>query len=1396
MLNWKNNRRLRVLVRGVSSVLIAAFLSYDLVWAGASDVLAFSGRNNFSPALAIEIPSELGTIKESYLSGPNLKNLVVYIQDAHANKEAQENEVKIITYLQDTYKINLISAEGGFGDFDAAFFRSFPQDKDIRNKIAGYFLDKSFISAVDYLLITRDNPPRVYGAEDKIIYDTHLNTFRENQAIRESFKKSLHNIEGLLEDLKEKHYSRDLRELDRKIDDFREGDLFLDGFISYLRLTSIIERFSLASFPNLSTLINLQKLERQIDFEKAESQRQSLIETLTKTLPKVKLEELLRQSLDFKSGQLSPAKYYAYLEKVSQSAAINRQGYSHLFTYIRYLALSESLDNEKILEEAEALAERLKEDLTVTTLQKDIDSLNNISRIFKRLSDIELSPREYEYFKKQRQEFSEGNLRNIIERCASSPFAGTLPADQEIRSLERFYSLAYERDKAIVANSLNRLKSEYGARAVILVAGGFHTQGITSLLKEKGVSYLVVAPKITPKQERQELYFSLLNEKKLNLEDILGESDTLQVINSISEPRARSLFISYWIARASRYYPPADLEMQLSGMSLSSEDRKAVETALKQIPHSASASHGTSQPAPENGRDVKRRGRSDTPDASVSSSVSLRQEIKNRISQVGQFMAQGVKDALNRVLRSVSPIPELPLPVPLSIIDQQPSEKDKAIYILDAMQKMMDGTDEKVMRDFERAVDNARDKVTEEALERLERLSDSEVHQLLTNGYLRELEGELQRVINGHIQHMLRLHQLNHSEQNLYVSQEINEKYSRMPRYLKWLLSNSHLESDPEIARLLSDIQRRLHSMPPGFFNLLPGYSQTAFNKSLYLNPELALRILRHLSKDINHSRQFSEHQIKDELALELSAGLPQDSNVIKPVTEEAKVKKPSVTEYQEFLLKFNRQDTGVKSLESELAELNEGLEQAKKQDDKIIIEALKPSIESLRAKLEKERKILAKMLEEKLSYAEQIKQGKEAKLYSVDPAAVAGVAITVMTVGIPLYVSYKICKKVFKGFIWPKIMGILFTLGSMFSFLVFAVIPYLGDQFSDLFDNLPKWAYMTAAFFTTQVVFTAVGVSGGLLGGAFGRIFSGSGGKEYRLAVDKFVGTSEEGKKVRRAIKEQRNRFHQKNIEDGRRLFKEVLTALIEQCRGREEFVYWLKEAVNLPESLWTQGKYKVLSALAYQRAVESTADKFTAQNSARRDFLIGINDFRDRLVQKGFSNASDLLKEILPELAKTCRTKEEFLYWVGEMVNLNRDIWSAGQQAVINSFNQMAGFNQAKEAVLNKFGATKQEKNELSTAIDNLKAKLNEISLAKNAVAKISASAGNLKEFMSWMDWLSRLHLEILTVLCRDIDTLLVYYKDRGRERDLANLPDILNEWYRVYRQIIGLLLFFWIF
>lgn len=596
MLDWQKHPKLRIFVKIVCVALTVSFLAYDLAWAGAAEVLSpkyrqFSQNAQSSPT--IEIPQELGIIKESYTSKYNPYKLVIHIQDAHANPEAQENEARLIKYLKDKYRVNLVSVEGGFGDFDAGFFRGFPKDKKVREKIARYFLARAFISGTDYLLITEDEPPAVYGAEDKELYTTHLNTFRENQHFSHSLNRSLGAMESVIKTLKNKYYSRDLKELDSRVNDFRQGRTSLEDYLSYLNILSITHSFDLSRFPNLSRIIKLQELEHKINFEKAESERRDLIDALAGALSKQGLEGLVKNSLDFKADKLTPGEYYSYLEGLARDAAIQVKDYAHLFNYIQYVSLSGHLENSRVFAEMEAFTEALKEKFITTLTQKDLNSLTYIIQILKGLSNINLLPKDYEYFKKNRDAFTSNNIGLVLRRYNSS-IANFLPADKDISSLEKFYSLAYERNNAIVSNSLNRLNRDYGSNSVILVAGGFHTQGITSILKEKDVSYVVVAPKIKTADDRETAYFSLLKEKRLSLSDILNDPDTLQIINSISDPEARQLLVNYWVARASRYYSLEELQAQLNRLHLSKDDQQAAQDALQEI---SSQSQFTAIPA-------------------------------------------------------------------------------------------------------------------------------------------------------------------------------------------------------------------------------------------------------------------------------------------------------------------------------------------------------------------------------------------------------------------------------------------------------------------------------------------------------------------------------------------------------------------------------------------------------------------------------------------------------------------------------------------------------------------------------------------------------------------------------------------------------------------------------
>jgi len=1830
MLDWQKHTKLRIFIKTVCIVLIVSFFSYDLSWAGATEVL--NPKNWHAPqesqnSPAIEIPQELGTIKESYTSKYNPHKLVIHIQDAHANLEAQENEAKLIKYLNDKYKVNLVSVEGGFGDFDAEFFRNFPKDKKVRDKIARYFLNKAFISGSDYLLITENKPPAVYGAEDKELYTAHLNTFKDNQTTADSLNKSLDTLEGVIETLKAKHYSKDLKELDSKTNDFRLGRISLEEYLSYLNIASIINNVNLSRFPNLYSLITSQELEHKINFEKAEAERQDLIESLAKALSKADLEELVKNSLEFKANKLTPVEYYAYLEKLTQKADIGTSSYTNLFAYIKYINLSEKLDNTKVFEEIDSFTQQLKDKLTTSSTQKDIDNLASIIRILKGLSNINLSPKEYENFKKTKEEFSQRRLVQLFRRYVDSSYVNSLPSDEKIASLEKFYDIAHDRDRAIVSNSLNRLNREYSTNSVILVAGGFHTQGITSILKEKDISYIVVAPNIKQSQDKETTYFALLKDKKLPLEDVLNDPDTLQIINSISDNEARQLLITYWIARASRYYSAKELKAQLNRLNLSAEDETAVQLALKKIssaselareevaqqeerivafdtskekstvavsspvqkgpsllenfalfisslkpkpkrvtlvkkerqeiilPKSPSlyeravgfivslktkpkqkqtpASHGKvakdaqrvnqeakvpdvsraiQHPRPKQrlnykpflsiitgftfalylpsvalaqGKDAATKTFSSftefltqpvvilvsiglgvgylifrlikkfatkenrpatgaiTPAPPIQPQVqpiqprfirqpeiiipqqpennipaALRHELEMGIQQLNDLVAQTSRDALAGSFRPTGPA-ELPLPLPLTMLNQYASDRDKVVRILENMQRMMDGTDEKVLRDFERAIDNARDRVTEQALEQFDVLSNEQIYQLLTQGYLTELRREFQRIIENQIQHMIRFHTPSFEEQNLYVSEDINERYSRLPRYLKWLLTNNpQLENDPLVRDWLNTIQMRM-SQIPAFPEMIRDYSKRALNKSLYLNPELAMRVILYLSRGEGLD-SVSESQARSRIQQELARNLPEDVVITEASIEEEEAGilelpqapqprslpapdiektdslkarlKALIEEYQRFLTKFTEQEALVRKAESDLAELSEGLEEAKRQNDKVIIAALKPAVEGLTSKLRRTKEALSRLEQEKARYEEQINQIRKESgerggtvLYAVDPLSLGVGAVFAVMFGIPLYITKKILNKRYNTTA-GKTFGILASLSTtILGYYAYytSLTPRIQEVFTDF--SHADWLQLSTFFIIWPIAIIA-----GVFGGKFGRGISherlywkaNSAFKKGRIdeaisLVDKaiklhpknavdyrllaecqrskkrfdeaiaayqkalefepnnssthnnlgvvYVEKGDDTKGIesyRRSLELESNdaivlanlgrALHRKgqlleaakvlqraqqikpeasvtdelngmlqqtgripkaqrpaNLEYGKtlaeslRLDKEE-TWLVGRYGMREEawwsvilgwalgaFLMWMYpygqhwnlgttdhptwigitvwvveicvmpftgllqlwfmekfvdgirkvyrflkfplnyrklQRVNLLPSdelsdsdlksvapiyarmskeylerifsswvevgheekisrlfkfgKWKQEKIRIYADLGeYRKASRAAATKFTRTTEEQKSLFDSIDRQKERLTQKGVSNAVGLFKDILPQIIEHSRNSEEFLFWLNLVVDLPQNIWNQGTRQVLNVFNDLREFNRQQEEAVRKFSTNSQEQTRVTKAIDGLKAKLdkeglNSAGILKAVLVEVNKASRNLNEFLFWIN------------------------------------------------------------
>ena len=100
------------------------------------------------------------TLKDLYLP-PSWKPgdfMVLHIQDAHGNAQAQENIAKTLDSLTKQEKGLLLGIEGARGAFDFHPYRSFP-DPEVTKEIADYFIKEGFITGPEYVGMTSQNLP-------------------------------------------------------------------------------------------------------------------------------------------------------------------------------------------------------------------------------------------------------------------------------------------------------------------------------------------------------------------------------------------------------------------------------------------------------------------------------------------------------------------------------------------------------------------------------------------------------------------------------------------------------------------------------------------------------------------------------------------------------------------------------------------------------------------------------------------------------------------------------------------------------------------------------------------------------------------------------------------------------------------------------------------------------------------------------------------------------------------------------------------------------------------------------------------------------------------------------------------------------------------------------------
>ncbi|MBI4970439.1 MAG: metallophosphoesterase, partial [Candidatus Omnitrophica bacterium] len=167
----------------------------------------------FAPVSAetdIRVPDKLGKVLESFrgLSGKS----VIFIQDAHANYDAQNSIRGLIDYFQKKRDIRLVGLEGGEGVLDLSVLRAFP-DQKVKADVLNEYVRRGELTGAEMAAVVNELPAEYVGLEDAGLYRENKKAFLAVLENRYRFEREARKIRAALDQVSDQVDCPELREL-------------------------------------------------------------------------------------------------------------------------------------------------------------------------------------------------------------------------------------------------------------------------------------------------------------------------------------------------------------------------------------------------------------------------------------------------------------------------------------------------------------------------------------------------------------------------------------------------------------------------------------------------------------------------------------------------------------------------------------------------------------------------------------------------------------------------------------------------------------------------------------------------------------------------------------------------------------------------------------------------------------------------------------------------------------------------------------------------------------------------------------------------------------------------------------------------------------------------------
>lgn len=482
--------------------------------------LLFASENEPSINQSVlALPSQLGSVSV-FPSTASSRSQVVYIQDAHANYEAQSRIRDILKLVVPKLKTKTILVEGASLGLDPSVFQ-LTDSPETNKALAERLSEKGYVTGDELFTLEKESQGvQFLGLEDENLYDQDRSAFKSVIRVKQETEKNLSVLSSQLAELKARVFDARLKEIDKKFQAYQEEKASLLSWFEYLG-KQVRKSLGLSlnnprhdkEYPNLVRLAVSYAASEKINPNRLETEKRELIHRLfTKKSKQTEIESFIR-NLGAENQSLSEAEQNELrafrLFQRTQERHIDWLKFPEVRKAIISLLLAEEMEGERLFQEMESLAELLYATVAKTEEEKKAIRLSADLRLMKDLLSLEVTRDIWEQAKLRLEQLKPSEWMREFKKLVSG--SKTLDA-QSISSLDavfdeavQFYQLAEKRE-AVFAGRIEKALGEESSGSVIVVGGGFHTEGLLEELKEKSIHFLVIQPRLEKESDMTPYY--------------------------------------------------------------------------------------------------------------------------------------------------------------------------------------------------------------------------------------------------------------------------------------------------------------------------------------------------------------------------------------------------------------------------------------------------------------------------------------------------------------------------------------------------------------------------------------------------------------------------------------------------------------------------------------------------------------------------------------------------------------------------------------------------------------------------------------------------------------------------------------------------------------------------